>query len=79
LNAALAKTPFLGGERCGFTDVALCPFVRQFAATDRAWFDSLPLPALQAWLDGMLTSELFASIMTRYPQWKADEPPPLFA
>jgi glutathione S-transferase len=72
LNAALAKARFLSGEQCGFTDIAVFPFVRQFAATDQDWFDSLALPALQAWLLSLTGSALFAEIMVKYPQWKAD-------
>lgn len=73
LDRRLTIAPFLGGGQRGFTDIALFPFVRQFAATDQAWFDAQPLPALQRWLNGLLQSELFADIMTRYLQWKADD------
>ena len=78
LNDRLARTPYLDGERRGFTDIALFPFVRQFAATDHDWFDTLPLLALQNWLDGLIHSKLFASIMTRYPQWKLGNAPTPF-
>jgi len=49
--------------RPSFADVAIFPFVRQFAAVDQKWFDTQPLPALQAWLARWLASDLFASIM----------------
>ncbi|MBB3942819.1 glutathione S-transferase [Sphingorhabdus rigui] len=73
LNAILAAQPYLGGSAPAFTDTALFPFVRQFAATDPLWFDALPLPALQAWLNGLLASDLFGQIMTRYPKWTAGD------
>jgi len=79
LNERLDDMPFLAGDKRGFTDIAIFPFIRQFAATDQGWFDALPLPALQAWLDGLQSSDLFASIMIRYPQWKAGDPPATFA
>lgn len=75
LDGRLTVASFLGGGHWGFTDVALFPFVRQFAATDQAWFDTQPLLALQNWLAAMIQSELFAKIMTRYPQWKAGDAP----
>ncbi|MGH8335312.1 MAG: glutathione S-transferase [Gammaproteobacteria bacterium] len=78
LNERLASSAFLDGDRCGFTDIALFPFVRQFAATDQTWFGSHPLPALQRWLSILPQSALFAQIMTRYPQWKTGDPPTLF-
>jgi glutathione S-transferase len=73
LNAILAAQRYLGGSAPAFTDIALFPFVRQFAATDQIWFDALPLSALQAWLHGLLASDLFGQIMTRYPKWTAGD------
>ena len=78
LNGRLANAACLGGKRPGFTDIALFPFVRQFAATDQTWFIAQPLPALQRWLAGMVQSDLFASVMTRYPQWKDGSAPTRF-
>ncbi|MEY4574397.1 MAG: hypothetical protein RL251_519 [Pseudomonadota bacterium] len=78
LNDILAAQPYLGGSAAAFTDIALFPFVRQFAATDPLWFDALPLPALQAWLNGLLASDLFGQIMTRYAKWTAGEDTILF-
>ena len=75
LNECLDVKLFLGGDQSGFTDIALFPFVRQFAATDPAWFAAQPLPALHRWLEEITGSALFASIMTRYPQWKAVDAP----
>ena len=78
LNETLAASVFLAGDIRGFSDIAVFPFVRQFAATDQTWFDAQPRPELQAWLSEMIQSELFASIMTRYPQWKAGDAPTTF-
>jgi glutathione S-transferase len=78
LDQILANRAFLGGDQRGLTDIALFPFIRQFAATDQAWFDDQPLPALRNWLAAMIQSELFASIMQRYPQWKAGDAPTIF-
>jgi glutathione S-transferase len=75
LNDLLAAAPYLGGARPAFTDIALFPFVRQFAATDAAWFADLPLPGLQRWLTALVGSDLFAAIMLRYPQWKVGDAP----
>lgn len=78
LNERLSATSFLGGDRKSMTDVAIFPFVRQFVATDQTWFNTLPLPALQAWLNVLLASDLFGQIMTRYPKWTADDEPTYF-
>ncbi|KCZ87310.1 glutathione S-transferase [Hyphomonas johnsonii] len=60
-------------------DMAIFPFVRQFAATDRDWFSAQSLPALQAWLAGHLASELFRAIMTKHAQWQPGAAEPLLA
>ena len=70
LNGHLKGQPFLFGERACLADVAIFPFIRQFANTDRAWFDSLPLPELQDWLALWLDSEVFSKVMTKFPLWK---------
>lgn len=79
LDARLAAQGQLGGPAPGLADMAIMPFVRQFAATDPAWFETQPLPHLQAWLAGHLNSALFAAVMVRLPPWQAGDAPTLFA
>jgi glutathione S-transferase len=67
LDAQLQKTPWLTGPRVSVADVALFPFVRQFAGVDKAWFGTLALPAVQAWLGKWLTSSLFNEVMEKTP------------
>ena len=69
LDARLASTGQLAGIRMGIADAAIMPFVRQFAAVDREWFDTLTLPHLQAWLAAHLASDLFRRIMYRVAPW----------
>ena len=65
LEARLQQRPYLGGATPCATDLAIFPFVRQFAAVEPAWFAGLPLPALQAWLEQWLGSALFEACMRR--------------
>ena len=69
LDARLRQTPQLFGPAMSLADAAIFPFVRQFAHTDRAWFDALDLPGLQAWLAGHLASPRFADIMVKHAPW----------
>ena len=78
LDASLREHAFLGGEQRGLTDIAIFPFIRQFAATDQTWFDAQPLPALHRWLGDLLTSDLFANVMRRTPRWQAGDAPTIF-
>ncbi|ARR53026.1 glutathione S-transferase [Rhizorhabdus wittichii DC-6] len=78
LEERLARTAHLDGPARGLTDAAIFPFVRQFAETDRAWFDAQPMPHLHDWLARQLGSALFAAAMVRPDPWQPGDPPLLF-
>lgn len=65
LEQQLSQHAFLGGETAALSDVALFPFVRQFAAVDAAWFETSPYPATRRWLRGWVESDLFKRIMAK--------------
>ncbi|MBC3383135.1 glutathione S-transferase [Pseudomonas sp. SWRI179] len=65
LEALLEARPFLAAEHPSLADVAVLPFIRQFAHVDRDWFAQAPYPRLQDWLQGFLDSELFVAIMAK--------------
>lgn len=67
LEARLRSAPWLGGDTPCATDLAVFPFVRQFAAVEPAWFAALDLPALRTWLDGWLAAPLFLACMHKLP------------
>ena len=69
LNAQLSATPYLFGSHPTLADMALAPFVRQFAQTDPDWFGTQPWPQLQAWLSAIVESAMFERIMQKYPPW----------
>ena len=70
LESRLSAKRYLFGEQITLADVALFPFVRQFAFVDKAWFDQSPYPKLRAWLDEHLASELFVRAMKKSPPWQ---------
>lgn len=59
----------LFGSQASLADMAILPFVRQFAHTDAAWFAAQPWPQLQAWLTGFEISVLFESVMAKHQLW----------
>ena len=61
------------GSHASLADMALLPFVRQFAHTDKSWFAAQPWPHIQSWLARFEASELFASVMQKAPAWLADD------
>ncbi|MEM7702969.1 MAG: glutathione S-transferase [Pseudomonadota bacterium] len=78
LNTRLGDNKQLSGPTRTLTDVALFPFIRQFANTDRDWFDEQGLPHLHLWLERHLASDLFAAVMPKFKPWKAGDEPIVF-
>ena len=65
LDELLEGRDFLLAGHPSLADIALLPFVRQFAHVDRDWFAQTPYVRLQAWLQRFLESELFTGIMKK--------------
>ena len=72
LEARLASQAFLRGDARALADIALMPFVRQFAAIDPGWFDAQPLPGVRRWLAALIASPLFERAMARHPVWRPE-------
>jgi glutathione S-transferase len=79
LEARLQGAPFLGGARPCLTDVALFPFVRQFAAVDALWWTGVPWPATRHWLDHWQTSPLMTACVVKFAVWQTGDDPVRFA
>ncbi|MFY0731849.1 glutathione S-transferase [Pseudomonas sp. NFX15] len=65
LEALLQGRDYLLADHPSLADVALMPFVRQFAHVDREWLAQTPYRRLQAWLQRFLESELFSAVMKK--------------
>ncbi|CAI8865427.1 glutathione S-transferase [Pseudomonas sp. IT-P218] len=65
LDELLEGRDYLLTDHPSLADVALMPFIRQFAHVDREWFAQTPYRRLQAWLQRFLESDLFTSIMKK--------------
>lgn len=69
LEGRLALHDNLCREARAMTDIAIMPFVRQFAAVDRAWFGAQPIPRVRHWLARHARSPLFDRAMARLKPW----------
>jgi len=72
LDQRLRINQYLLSDKISFADMAIFPFVRQFAFVDKNWFDQTPYLKLRTWLEEMLTSEIFNSVMDKYSRWKPE-------
>ena len=78
LEARLCAHRCLLRDTPGLADMAILPFVRQFAGVDEAWFADAPLPRLRAWLAAFTGSALFESVMHKYPAWRPGDADTVF-
>lgn len=69
LDNRLAGLAYLGGAKPGFNDIALFPFIRQFAGVDAAWFATCAPRWVREWLAILVGSELFERAMVRVEPW----------
>lgn len=65
LESLLVRSRNLLGNHPSIADVAIFPFVRQFAAVDSAWFEASEYLKLNAWLLSWTSSELFQKVMQK--------------
>ncbi len=73
LEQKLKDQQYLMGNEISFCDVAIFPFIRQFAFVDKHWFDQAPYSNLRRWLQAFLDSELFLQVMGKQPIWSPDQ------
>ena len=78
LEQRLQKTKFLMADNICMADIAIFPFVRQFAHVNKDWFFNSEYKALIVWLNFFLESDLFKSVMKKYKKWTRDEAPVFF-
>ncbi len=70
LNHRLTQQSYLLAEQASMADLAIFPFVRQFAAVDKQAFAAACMPALEHWLQGWLQHPCFQKIMIKQPVWQ---------
>lgn len=68
----LTNQAYLDGPTRGFSDIAIFPFVRQFAGVDAAWFASCAPHRVREWLALLIASPLFEQAMIRIKPWSED-------
>jgi glutathione S-transferase len=69
LEQRLQQNAFLVGNTISLADVAIFPFIRQFAAVDSAWFEASAYIRLKLWLEHLVGSALFERVMAKHPSY----------
>ncbi len=70
LERRLLDHPFLSGDRMTITDIAIMPFIRQFAGVEPQWFEHCEFSSVRRWHRQQIESELFKSVMAKYAFWQ---------
>jgi glutathione S-transferase len=73
LEEQLHQAPYLQGPKLTMTDVAIAPFVRQFAHVDLQWFQTSAYLRLQDWLQRFKEWDLFVTAMRKFSPWQAGD------
>ncbi|MCF6263890.1 MAG: glutathione S-transferase [Xanthomonadales bacterium] len=69
LDKKLQQHSQLFSDNISMADIAIFPFIRQFAFVNKQWFDNSEYGYLQKWLAAHLHSELFNKVMEKHPLW----------
>ena len=70
LQHRLRDKNWLFSDGASLADMAVLPFVRQFAHTDAAWFAAQPWPQLATWLARFEASILYTGVMNKHMPWQ---------
>ncbi|KGJ92459.1 glutathione S-transferase [Thalassotalea sp. ND16A] len=69
LEQRLTEHAYIIDEKESLADIALLPFIRQFAKIERQWYLQSPYPNVKRWLNRYLQSPMFTKVMAKYPLW----------
>ena len=75
LNSYLENNKSLNCEHLSLLDYAIFPFVRQFRNVDPDWFDKLNFIFLNKWINQIIDSKDFSSIMKKFKKWEPNDVP----
>ena len=70
LEEKLSSGPCLFGKTPTLADMAILPFIRQYAHVDPDWFGAQPWPAVASWLERFKTSARYQAAMQKVPVWQ---------
>lgn len=69
LENRLSDHVFLMSAQESLADIALLPFIRQFAKVERQWYLQSPYPRVREWLNCYLQSGMYTRVMAKFEVW----------
>lgn len=78
LEKRLSQHAYIWDEDESLIDLAIFPFIRQFAKVERQWYVQSPYPNVKRWLNKYLQSAMFNKVMAPLPIWVEGTRAPVF-
>ena len=78
LNQLLSRRLYLIAGQISIADIAIFPFIRQFAYVDKDWFNNSDYQYLVNWTLKLIETTLFQSAMKKQNPWNPLDPPFVF-
>ena len=75
LDTLLKTSKYINCNHLTLIDYLIFPFIRQFRNVDENWFDCLNFNYLKKWLNDLMESKDFKSIMKKYTVWNSNQIP----
>ncbi len=73
LEHRLVEHAYLIADRQTIADIAIMPFIRQFAGVEPRWFEHCEYAGVRRWLNQQIESDLFKAVMRKYDFWQAGD------
>ncbi|RKF17425.1 glutathione S-transferase [Alginatibacterium sediminis] len=70
IETRLNEHAYIVSDSESLVDIAVLPFIRQFARVERQWYLQSAYPKLRLWLSNYLQSPMFTKVMAKYPLWQ---------
>ena len=74
LDERLNQQLYLVDDQIRLADIAIFPFIRQFVGVEPNWFVQSDYSAVKRWLDTLIESSQFKTIMYKYAVWQECDP-----
>jgi glutathione S-transferase len=78
MDTQLELSPYLLGQKVSAADIAVFPFIRQFALVDPDWFFASNYRFLIIWLERFIKNPSFEMIMQKNLPWAPNSPEVIF-
>ena len=73
LEQRLSTHNYIIDDEESMADIALLPFIRQFAKVERQWYLQSEYLNVKKWLNQYLQSPMFNKVMKKYPLWSCGQ------